>query len=376
MKTSSLVRLAAGATALAATLAACSGGSPSLGPQGGLTSLSVQREAALTMPHYVARPMHPDRGTSRMNPHAPSALQLLYVSDWSTNDVDVFNFPSGTSVGTLTGFTEPYGQCVDKKGDVYIANFGAGTVVEYARGGTSVINTYSSGGAPIGCAVDAKGDLAVTSFDPGEVTVYAGGNASHGTTYSSSSCEYLWTMGYDKNRNLVGVGENTSSGIVVCEVAAGATTMRTVSFSGTIYFPGGTMWDGKYLGVGDQEAGGGYQTAIYQSKLHGATLTEVGDTVLSDTCSSNYVDVVNPFIVGLKNTPANTHQGKIVLGSNLWCYDAGMGQTECWNYPSGGSPATTMTPPPAEPYGAAISIRPGAALSVHRAIRPSCDSGV
>ncbi|HLY02918.1 MAG TPA: hypothetical protein VKR56_10565 [Candidatus Cybelea sp.] len=310
-----------------------------------------------------------------MRPLPAAHSALLYVSDWSTNDVYVYDYPSGTAVGTLTGFDEPYGQCVDKKGDVFIVNFGSGTAEEFTHGGTSPIATYSPGGAPIGCSVDSKGDLAVTSFDPGDVTVYPGGNPTGGTTYSNTSCEYLWTMGYNKQGVLVGAGEST--GVDICVLAAGSSSMITASFTGTIYFPAGTMWDGKYIAVGDQEAGGTYQTGIYQSSLHGGTLTEHGDTVLSDTCYNDYTDVVQPFIVGSKNTPANKTQATTVAGSNLWCTSGSTGgQVACWAYPAGGSTVWDLTSPPAEPYGQAVSFHAPAAARAHRSINPTCDSGV
>jgi hypothetical protein len=375
MKTLSFARLAAGVS-LAALLAACNGGgSSSLGPTAGsFAPLSRHGSIALTMPHYVARPVHPDRGRSWLKPLPDKASALLYVSDEDTNDVYVYDYPSGSAVGALTGFNQPYGQCVDKKGDVFIANYGDGTAVEYARGGTSPIATYSPGGTPIGCSVDANGDVAITSFDPGEVTVYPAGNPSSGTTYSNSSCEYLWTMGYDRHDNLVGAGESTSNAI--CELAVGEGTMTTDSFTGTIYFPAGTMWDGKYIAVGDQEAGGAFQTGIYQSKLGGTTLTEVSDTVLSATCYDDYTDVVQPFIVGPKNTPMNKKQGKSVVGSNLWCIDGGSGEVECWNYPAGGNTPWSLGSPPVEPYGQVVSFTQHGAPAVHRSINPTCDSGV
>jgi hypothetical protein len=374
MKTLSLARYAAGLS-LAAMLAACNGGgSSNATPAAGSLAVPSRGALALTVPHYVERPVHPDRGRSWMNPLPDTHAPLLYVSDQATNDVYVYKYPGPTATGTLTGFDEPYGQCVDTKGDVFVANFGSGTVVEYARGGTSPITTYSPGGTPIGCSIDRKGDVAVTSFDPGQVTVYAGGNPGSGVTYSNSSCEFLWTMGYDRHRNLIGVGE--SSGFNVCELAVGAGTMTVDSFSGTIGFPGGTMWDGKYIAVGDQETGGAFQTGIYQSTLSGSTLTEHTDTVLSATCYNNYTDVVQPFIVGLKNTPANKHQGRIIVGSNLWCLDGTSGgQVECWNYPTGGSPVSNISSPPAEPYGQSVSLPPHGALGVHRSINPTCDSG-
>ncbi len=303
-----------------ALLAGCSGlqssgGAPGALPQRGSTGLPplwVQRDMALTTPHQVQRPMRVDHGSSWMLP----------------------------LVGTLTGFDGPYGGCVDAKGDAYITNFDGGNVVEYAHGGTKVLNTYDSGGTPIGCAVDSKGDVAVTSFDPGEAVVFAGGDPSKGTTYSDTDCTYIWPMGYDDKDNLIGVGESSSGGRAYCALLSGAKSMSSLSFSGTIDFPGGTMWDGKYIALGDQEAGGTFETGIYPSTLKDSSLSPVGSEVtLTDTCYNSYTDIASPFIVGKKNTPVNDRRGKVVVGTNLWCADGGgIGGIEFWHYPQGGKP--------------------------------------
>jgi hypothetical protein len=267
---------------------------------------------------------------------------LIYTGDEETNDVYVYDYSNGKSVGTLTGFDEPYGGCVDAKGDVYITNYGAGTVVEYAHAGTEVIDTYDSGGTPVGCSVDSKGDVAVTSFDPGEAVVFAGGNPMNGATYSGGSCTYLWPMGYDHSGNLIGVGETSPGGRCYAGLLSGATSMSSLSFSGTIDFPGGTMWDGKYIALGDQEAGGTFNTGLYRATLKGSTLSPVGSEVtLTDTCSDEDNDIVSPFIVGKKNTPVNDQQGKVVIGTNQGTtqgYRSCPHGIEFWHYPQGGNP--------------------------------------
>ena len=302
----------------AAMLAGCGGSPDSSLPVGGLGAL---RDAAMTMPHFVRRPVHTDHGKSWMDPAYGVAgahkkqKSLLYVGDDGTNDVYVYDFKSGKQVGTLTGFNGPYGMCVDATGDVYISNFDNGTVVEYAHGGTTVLNTYKSGGEPIGCSVDANGDVAATSFDPGEVTVFARGDRSKGKTYSDPDCEFFWTAGYDDKGNLIGEGEY--SFIAACALLAGAKSMTTLSESGiTIDFPAGTMWDGKYVALGDQEAGGTFEDGVWPATLSGSTLTAASQEVkfaLPPSCGS-YGDQVNPFILGKTNTPVNHHQGKVELG--------------------------------------------------------------
>ena len=362
-------QLLAGCFAAAALLAGCSGpfdsaqgdkGQPSVVPvalrqaQGD----TGQRDLALMMPHYVQRPVHPDRGGSSMSPNAKKSKALLYVGDDETNDVFVYDYKSGASVGTLTGFDGPEGMCVDAKGDIYITNFNSGTVVEYAHGGDTSIQTYSPGGNIVGCSVDAKGDLAATSFDPGVVTVYAKGNPNDGTPYSDSSCEYLWTMAYDNKGNLVG-NSVLSSGNGICALLAGAKTMTVLSTSGfTVDFAGGTSWDGKYFALGDQEIGGQFQSGVIRATLKGTTLTAAGgETTFSDNCYNDYTDLVNTFIVGKTNTLFKGKQGNAVVGPNLWCADAGSGKVDYWHYPLGGLPYKNLDPSPANPYGAGVSIK-------------------
>jgi hypothetical protein len=372
MKISSSVKYAIGVTLAAAMLAACSsGGSSSLAPSGvspnghstGVTQLSSLRSEALTMPHFVQPNVHTDHGQSFMMPDRHKKKKkggLMYVGDEETNDVYVYDYPSGTAAGTLTGFDEPYGECSDSKGDVYIANYGAGNAVEYADGGTKILNTFDSGGAPIGCSVDSKGDVAVTSFDPGEITVFAGGDPSKGTTYTGS-CTYLWTAGYDSSDNLVAVGETSSGGRCYDGLASGGKSLEALSFSGTIDFPGGTHWDGANLGLGDQEANGTFQTGTWRVSLSGTTLTATGSEVAySDTCYNTYTDVVNPtFTNGKTNISPDKKKKKggvanTMIGANLWCVDAGAGEVGYWSYPAGGGKTGSLSGASADPYGQAV----------------------
>jgi hypothetical protein len=322
---------------------------------------------ALTMPHFLNRPVHTDHGQSFMIPdkhHKKKVKAYLYVDDDATNDTYVYDYPSGKAVGTLTGFSAPYGECGDGKGDVFITNFSGGSAVEYKHGGKSPINTYSGVGEPIGCSVNSNGDVAVTSFSPGEVVVFAGGNPSKGTTYTGS-CTYQWGMGYDAKGDLVGIGEESTGSIVACALMSGSKSETTLSgcCTGpiTIDFPGGTSWDGKYIALGDQEAGGTFLTGDWPSTISGGALSSSGEVKFSDSCYSDYVDDVNPFYVGKGKgtkqniTPKSTTQGSAMVGPNLWCNDAGTSAVDYWAYPAGGSPSSKLTSPPSEPYGADVS---------------------
>lgn len=298
-----------------------------------------------------------DRGTSWMLPEAKKSSALIYAGVWATNDVYVLDYSTGKVVGTLTGFDEPYGQCVDAKGDVFIANFGGGDVVEYAHGGTKVKNTYDTAGKPIGCSVNAKGDVAVTNFDPGEVTVYAEGNPSKRATYSGSSCEFLWPMGYDDKRNLIGIGEEYQGTVAACGLLPGAKSMTTFfdCCQGpiTIDLPGGTMWDGKHIGLGDQEVNGTSASGIWPSTLVYGSLKSKQEVVLLPSCSSENADVVSAFIVGKKNTPLNKERAKFVVGPGSSC----SGGVTLWHYPSG-TPYKSFTVSAGTVYGVSVSLAP------------------
>lgn len=341
-----MIRLGSGlviGVATAAVLAGCASRPFAL--------LQPQGDTGVTLAPAVRFSAQIDRRPSWMDVKLPKKA-LLYVSE-SDNDVVAYEYPSLDLAGTLTGLSGPGASCVDAKGDVYITE-SSGEVVEYAHGRTKVIRTYTPGGEPLGCSVDAKGDLAVSSYSPGEVVVYTGGDPSKGEPYTDASCAYEWPMGYDPKGNLIGEGEYDKS-IAVCALLAGAQSETTLATSGvTIDFPGGTVWDGKYVALGDQEADGRLQTGMYQVRLRGTTLTELGETVLSDTCFGSDADVDPPFVVGKKNTPENHEQGAVVAGVNVYCADAGLYRVGFWHYPQGGDPFENLTVASA-PTGVSVS---------------------
>ncbi|HEY2474445.1 MAG TPA: hypothetical protein VGI19_06545 [Candidatus Cybelea sp.] len=295
----------------------------------------------MTMPYSVHRLAHPHRGNSWMSPAAKRSPALLYVSSWQTNDVNVYDLSSGHEVGQLTGFQAPYGQCVDRNGDVYITDYTDGQVFEYAHGGTTLLNTYDSGGFPIGCAVDAKGDLAVTNYvtpsGAGDVCVWKHGSGSAACYSDSGSCYFLWPAGYDDKGNLIAVGRYRHYSLAVCALLSGSSTMTTLSYNGTLKFPGSVTWDGKHFVLPDDVYEYQY-TILAQATLSGSTLTAVGATTIGCNTENESVDVSAPFVVGKKNTPVNHRQGKIVVGAGeVFCESQGP-LIGLWQYPAGGNP--------------------------------------
>jgi hypothetical protein len=307
--------------------------------------------AGETGPRVSPAGAHRDGGRAWMMPQKKGSV-LMYVGDWSTRDVYVQSYPSGKTVGTLTGFDDPYDMCVDAEGDVFVTNFGGENAVKYAHGGTKVLATYATGGGPIGCAVDAKGDVAVTNFSPGEVVVFSGGNPSSATTYDDPDCTDLWPMGYDDKGNLIGVGETTGT-ISACALLRGATKMTTLALKGiTISFPGGTMWDGKYISLGDQEPGATFENGLWPATLRGTTLSASKHVVLSSGCGGAQSTDVSPFVLGKQNTPANHSVSDVVIGLAP-C--TGYSFVGYWHYRKGGTAFKKLTAP-AKTFGIAVSV--------------------
>lgn len=277
---------------------------------------------------------------------------VMYISD----DYDIYEY--GKTLQTIGDNNQPYGECVDAKGDTWITNFSGGTVVEYTHGGTQPIATLGTDGYSIGCSVSPNGDLAVANFSTasgiGNVQVFKHASGTP-TNYSSQSAPYLWPPGYDAQGNLFVEAETASGGVGVFGLPAGGSSLDPTPVPWTINVPGSVMWDGKYITFTDQEAGGpsANATTIYQARETKSGLVPAGTTTLQDTCSGSQVDVVQPFIVGKKNTPVNKRQGALVIGGNLYCQN----RLDAWKYPAGGQPVGIAGPAPQYAYGQAVSGR-------------------
>jgi hypothetical protein len=354
-----------GAAAAAVALAACNGagspgGSASLPTStDGLSPAAIERLAAMTMPRYAGTPARPDRAKSWIAPGATKQKRIFYVSDWATDDVFVYAYPGATMLGKLTGFKKPYGQCVDRDGNIWIADFAASSIVEYSHGGKTPIASLATNGAAIGCAVSPTGELAVANFStaagPGDIQVFQNESGTP-TNYSNSSCYYLWPPGYDKKGNLYVEGKDArgkKAAAYVCELPAGGSSLATVTIDQRIHAPGSAMWDGEYIALTDQNYEGQKSTAIYQAKeAASGDLTVVGTTDLTDTCDKTYADIPQPFIAGDRNTPDENDQGTVVLGGNVRCAS----RFGYWAYPvPSGNPIIVLTNAPAQPYGQGYS---------------------
>jgi hypothetical protein len=180
---------------------------------------------------------------------------LLYVSDTGTNDVYAYSYPQGKLKGTLTGFDYPAGECVDNKGDVWITNGSAGTIVEYAHGGTTPIDTLSlSGQDPIDCSIDpTTGNLAVSNIvtkggGAGSVSIFPNASGSP-ANYPVTNMSRVYFLTYDASGNLFADGSRTIGNFLLAELRKGGNAFTQVT-SRNFGLPGAILWDGKYLAIG------------------------------------------------------------------------------------------------------------------------------
>jgi hypothetical protein len=336
LKSAGLGNYALGVVSAVSLLAGC-GGSQALIAAPGAAQPSVRQ----SLPFPAARPdsvasSRNDGGQSWMVPDA-KARDLLYVSNVST--VTAYSYPQGKLEGTLRGFSDPGGQCVDQKGDIFITNLDTGQVFEYAHGGTKPLAVLKSPSAdPAGCAIDpTTGNLAVSSLGSGRdgsVGVYKNAQGTP-TIYRVKPFQEYWFCGYDTAGNLFVDGQNKDAVLEFAELPKGGEALQRITLNQSIGWPGGIQWDGKYVTVGD------YNTpVVYQFVIQGTSGTKVGSTSLG----GNDVSAVGQFFI----------LGRRLIAPNL-CTGSCTGNVLYYDYPAGGTPTKTITTGVRYPHGLVVS---------------------
>lgn len=302
---------------VALAISGCAGATTSFAPQ--TPSASAARFA-------------PDRSGSWMAPEAQGE-DLLYLSDTATNDVDVFSYPQGKLVGTLTGFGEPRSECVDAQGDVWIADLYAWDVIEYRHGGTQPVAALSTPGAPHGCSVDPKtGDIAVTG-GVNHIVLAVWHRKPHGWRnprfYTDSSIHTPAFCGFDDKGDLLLDGVDLAKSFRLAELPHLGTGLVNLSVTPHVVSPGQVQWDGKAVAVGDI---GVSPSVIYRLAVSGSKATQIGSVKLDESKSVRQFWIQDATLVGPD-------------------YSAAVG---LWKYPAGGSPLQRITS--IRGYGAAVSL--------------------
>lgn len=242
---------------------------------------------------------------------------------------------SRNSKGTLTGFDNPQGECVDGAGNVFVTNSFKGQILEYAHGGTTPIATLSDPNQyPIDCAVDpTTGNLAVTNYfaktGPGSVAIYQGAQGAP-LFYAENNVNYEYYLGYDSAGNLYVDGLSSGSTFHFAEIPHGGTTFTDLTVNQPIGFPGGVLTDGKNIALGDQDA-----NVVYRLKITSTNATVVGTTPLSDVTYAQQFWLTR-FV----------QKGKLSRATRLIAPNyggTGVPYVGTWAYPAGGSPTKTIS---------------------------------
>lgn len=323
----------------AVAVGGCSGGMQTAANPAPLVAQGMNSPSgflAIGRPQYgrAAARSRPDASRSWMAPDAKNQT-LLYVSDSGTFDVYAYSYPKGTLEGTLTGFDNPQGECVDSAGDVFVTNSFKGQILEYAHGGTTPIATLSDPNQyPIDCAVDpTTGNLAVSNYfaktgGPGSVAIYQGAQGTP-VYYAESNVNYEYYLGYDSAGNLYVDGLDSENAFHFAEISHGATAFSDITVHQSIGFPGGVLWDGKNVALGDQDA-----NVVYRLKIAGTSATVSGTTPLS---GATYAEQF--WLTRFVNRAKHSRATRLIVPN----YFTGGADVGTWTYPAGGSPTKTIT---------------------------------
>lgn len=295
-------------------------------------ALAALVSACGTLPQTPAVATHANRDGSWMTPGSSNA-NLLYVADASSNEVEVYSYPAGKQVGTLTGFEGLAFLCADPSGDVFVPNYGKSEILEYAHGGTTPIATLSDpDSTPYSCSFDSTtGNLAVTNYTTtygyGDIAIYE--NVSGGRqVYLDYDVSYLEFCAYDTKGNLLIEGfDKTNSGDFygLDELLKGAKLLTHITLDDIPAFPTGLQWDGKYLAMGTGTVAGpsSGDTYVYHVQITRATGKTIGTTHLVERGPTTgfFIDASAIIVTGGKPRT----------------------RTEVFAYPSGGKPGLMLT---------------------------------
>ncbi len=269
-----------------------------------------------------------------MLPDAPSQ-DLLYVSNLKR--VTVYSYPHGRLEGSIEGFYGAQGECLDKKGDVFVTNLGTNQIIAYAHGAWKPLRALPGHALPEGCSVNPlTGDLAAADSD-GTIAIYQNARGKPRID-THSPLKQAFSCSYDDHGNLFVDGvRGDSSKFMLLELPKSGGGLKPVTLDQRMGYPGGVQWDGKYLAVGSYTSSPTGTTVVYRFKIAAGHGREVGATTLGSGASD-----VRQFWIQNATLVAPSEQ---LLRSDVFFY----------NYPTGGKARKTITHGLDTPAGAVVS---------------------
>ncbi|PWU20765.1 MAG: hypothetical protein C5B50_03165 [Verrucomicrobia bacterium] len=133
---------------------------------------------------------------------------IIYVSNWNNSTVDSFDSFTGTYFGVFAYPAHPRGTAVDSTGNVFVASYSSGSLIEYTPSGSSSV--FATGLAyPEGLAFDSSGNLYEADYVAN--TIYKYTPAGVRSVFANTGLRAPYGLAFDSAGNLYAAnnGANT-----------------------------------------------------------------------------------------------------------------------------------------------------------------------
>ncbi|QQE77605.1 putative Ig domain-containing protein [Alicyclobacillus sp. SO9] len=179
------------------------------------------------------------------------------IAEDSTGDLFVANFYNGKILERKSGsttwttipngvVTSPAGMAIDSAGDVFITQQSDNTILERKSGSTKWINITDGGtfSSPTGIAVDSTGDLFVTNYNNSRVMERKSGTSTWVTLPNGGAFYSPFKIAVDTAGDLFVTNQGTGLGSVL-ELKSGSTTWTPLPNDTTVNWAAGVAVDNK-----------------------------------------------------------------------------------------------------------------------------------
>lgn len=216
---------------------------------------------------------------------------------------------STTTVGTA--LNQPQSVAVDSSGNVFVANAGAGDVVEYPANGSASVTIITNLSYNKGVTVDSSGNVYSTSYGGSIYKWAAGAAANSGSSFTSgSTCPDFAAMGYyigfddltaDGQGNIYALGGNSyilefnaqgqcTERLTPAELSSAPGAVAADAAGDLYYTINNTIY---YLPAGSTTSTPLSIASGTFSSINGMTIDANGDLIITDASSLDEIPMVN-----------------------------------------------------------------------------------